>query len=278
MKKTNARKLKASLTCQRTSSRSREALVRNAVRKDAASLLDTVAGFFYAAGMSRNSIARELLKCAERVRSREPRLEADTHQAVVQLAGALRQWWLDPAFLDDRGLPRALPLSGGPHSVESLLAKHVEPRFLPNAITALRKSVTIARNGLWRPQFSRPFVRAFGEDGTRRLQVAVAGVLQTFLRNQLSDRGPGQKNFDRTASVPSFPDALLPELRQRLNKLLMVTLEDVDRILSETDVDGINGARSEVGVSMLLYDFPQRKAVAPGARARNRLVGVASRR
>jgi hypothetical protein len=232
------------------------------VTKDASLLLDTFAGFLVEAGLSRKAVAQELSECAERASRRTPRLMADTQQPVVQLAGALRQWWQDPEYVDDDGYPRPLPLTGPGLSVESLVARHVAKDLRHEAIATLRKSVVITRKGLWKPQSSRPFVRAFGEEGTRRLQVSLAGVLQTFLRNQLSVSAVGQKNFDRTASVPSFPDALLPELRQRLNRLLMVTLEDVDRILSETDTGAHRGGRSEVGVSILLYDFPQQRRAA----------------
>lgn len=247
---------------------SRRSLLRAAVTKDAAVLLDTLAGFLFAAGLSRESIAREFAACAKRMSVRAPRLTADTHQTALQLAGALRQWWQDPEYVDDDGFPKPLPRSGPGPSVESLVAKHVAKEFRQQAIGTLRKSVSITRNGYWKPQSSRPFVRAFGEDGTKRLQVSLAGLLQTFLRNQLSARAVGQKNFDRTASVPSFPDALLPELRQRLNRLLMVTLEDVDRILSEIDTGPSGGSQSEVGVAIYLYDFPQQARVRARGKSR----------
>jgi hypothetical protein len=244
-------------TKRATNIRTRRALLRKAASKDAPMLIDTLAAFFLKAGLSRRIVAAELRACADRVEREAPVLAPNTQRTHLQLAGALRRWWHDPEYVDENGLPKPLPLVGASPSVASLIEQHVDSDARHDAIAILRKSVRVERDGRWKPDASRRFIRAFGEDGIKRLQVSLAGILQTFIQNQLSVRAPGQENFDRTATVLRFPQALLPELRQTLHKRLMLTIEDVDRILSEADNHPKRGEASEVGFAMYLYDFPE---------------------
>jgi hypothetical protein len=240
-----------------TTLQARRAALRGAIAHNAPTLADTLAGFLHEAGMSRADIAREFRAAADRASAKSPRLLPNAEHATLRVAGALRQWWYDPDYLDDDGFPKPLPLVGTGLSVTSLIDKHVSSEVRDEALAILRQSVSVGRDGRWRPHSSRRFLRAFGDDATKRLQVSLAGILRTFLHNQVSVRAPGQKNFDRTATVLQFPDALLPELRQTLHRRLMVALEDVDRIISESNPYPPRGRVSQVGVSMFLYDFSE---------------------
>jgi hypothetical protein len=227
----------------------------DAVRTAASALGEMVGAFFRQAGMSKEEVAATFEQLRDASLARDLEIEANSKAVWRQTADAVTLWWRDPQYLDDEALPRPLPESGPAPSVESLIAATVSPEQRVEAKALLRRTCVTELDGLWRYcEEDTGLLRLSAEHGVDRLMLCMGGMLTTYLDNALRRRDLQiTKNFDQTALVQEFPLALVPELRVKLMKRLMVELQSVDEVLSAGVRRGGVGPVAMVGVTMFMH-------------------------
>jgi hypothetical protein len=238
----------------------------DAVRAAASTFAEMVGAFCRQAGMSKEEVAATFELMRDASLSRELDIEPNSSAVWRQTADAITLWWRDPAYLDDEALPRALPESGPAPSIDSLLCATVAPEQRDEAKALLRRSCVTERDGLWRYcEEDTGLFRLSPDHGVDRLAVCMSGMLKTYLDNALRRRDlQVTKNFDQTALVQEFPLALVPELRAKLMKRLMVELASIDEVLTAAERRDVEGPVAMVGVTMFMH------VSAPKPRSRRR--------
>lgn len=238
-----------------------------AVQAAASALAEIIGAFCVQGGMSKEQVAATLRATSDAVLARDLSIDAAAERAWCAASDAVAHWWRDPRYLDDDGNPRDLPDVGPEPSMASLLAETVAPELRDQAKRIIRQSAAVEEDGTWRYcHEDEGFVRLGADTGVDRLLMCVSGLCKNYLDNAVRRRDlPGTKNFDRTALVRSFPVSLLPELQQKLSKLLQLDLKAADAVLTAGEQEEDTGPVATVGVTMFMHNSPPR---ARGVRGR----------
>jgi hypothetical protein len=203
----------------------------------------------------------------------EPKTPNDPRRAAftAELGHVLTHWYTDPANLDARGEPRALPATGPGASVAKLVRRASPTLDLDVAIGQLLKSGSLRSKGkLYVPTGRRVLFNPKDAVATARGLLPLLGFLDTFDFN-LNRRGKAAPRFEMTALNPSFPVAALEAFKARLMKHGMKFLQDIDNYMRRTEDHGkATDPRATVGVGLFLFEDHQKGPRGRASRRRKR--------
>jgi uncharacterized protein DUF6502 len=220
-------------------------------------------------GIDRNS-TRRLFSKAEKSVARSPyRLhQAADFQTMLRISEILGAWYQEPAFVDENGNPRALPLQGA-KSFATLVTRFL-PRFKPDDIA----DILIAERVLKRDAHGGlvPMRRTviFTQPGPMmldRVPVIVQGLLSTIRHNANSD-GRRATRCERLVTLDRLPVEALPVFNDHIKKLAQSLLNQMDTWANHHQLpDGATSRKktARVGVEVFAYvaSAANRKRDAP---------------
>jgi hypothetical protein len=236
-------------------------------------LISAIAEFLVRSDLPRETVARALETVAIRVRSGEPVSvwQGGVADFTDRLGHAYQAWWNDPAYLDTRGNPVPLRVSGSRRSVGALLRARLEPDEIDYALQALRESpsITIDADGYWRPHEPTLVLRPDRELSFQRLVGLVRGLLNTFHSNN-SKRRSGDGLMERTVVSGNLPANFVPVLSRAVHEHFGQALFAILQMIKNAEQRSGRRSGTEVGVEVFMYELPRAKesrGVPPRPRA-----------
>ncbi|MFQ5586043.1 MAG: DUF6502 family protein [Thermodesulfobacteriota bacterium] len=148
----------------------------------------------------------------------------------------LSGWIKDPRFLDDKGIPRELPLEGEEGSFASLVKAYsgdIPTKALLDEM--LRIGMVELASGRIR-LLSRGYIVKRGEaEKITILGMDVAELIKTIDHNIVS--APSEAFLQRKVVYDNIPEEVLPELRKKVVEMGQECIESVDRVIAQYDRD-----------------------------------------
>jgi len=184
----------------------------------------------------------------------EPRHSWDPTRLAyfADLPHIIAYWYSDPRYLDDGGLPIALPLAGREPSLTGLI-KRVLPREDPQSVAATLVRIKAVRRhrSLYTPMRRSLLL----SKGSARLHCmnTLMGTLRTVDHN-VSGKEP--KMLERTAMNPSFPVSALPALNDWVKVFADRFLHSADGYMQLQEGKDPDGPRVRVGVGVVVFKGP----------------------
>ena len=175
---------------------------------------------------------------------------------VTKACLVLASWHLDPEFLDKRGKPALLKVSGEGRSFEALVAKcgggDVRPSTLLKELTSAG-AVSQRRDGKVQALMRDYIPQSMDEHLVRLWGSVLADVARTYAHNMT--RSPKTvARFERAAVNDRIPAAAVPAFLQILNKEGQAFLERMDQWLTEHQVnDSAQSTSGSVRLGIGLY-------------------------
>jgi hypothetical protein len=168
-------------------------------------------------------------------------------------------WRRDPEFLDGRGRPAVLSLSGEEPSFSGLVRKYSGDMPFRAVLDELERVGAAECDAQGRV---RLIVRAYvplRQDGMKIhiLGADVASLIETIDHNL---RVPDAPFYQRKVLYDNLPDRVLPEFRELAGRSAQALLEKLDRWLSRRDRDvnpSVKGAgRQTAGLGIYYFEEP----------------------
>lgn len=239
-------------------SANREVLA-GAVSACADQFAELVAGLFAESGMDPDTGAEALERAAARLRAGTAALPATTEYPWVQLGDALAMWWRDEAYLDDRGRPRALPTHGPAPSLDDLFERTIDPPLWDAARALLARKAAREQNGIWTLTQDSSVLHLDGHESAQRILFYLTGGLNSWVDNLLRQHEHKRsKNVDRGSVNAAFPEALLPELRNKLHTRMTTILGEIDAWMTYQSQNYKEGPVVLVGLDFMMHASPPR--------------------
>jgi hypothetical protein len=183
--------------------------------------------------------------------------EAVRYQTLHHIAEILDAWYREPAFLNEHGDPRALPLAG-PKSF-STLARRFLPRFNPREIAdILVTERLLERDSTGSVVPLRRSARFAGKSALMmdRVPALVHALFSTLRHNARSSGPPPTMRCERGTLIDRLPVEQIPEFNEYVRKLAYTLLNQTDGWASQRQVpEGIKSRRrlARVGVEVFAY-------------------------
>ena len=216
-------------------------------------ILESLARVLTMSGEAPKALANEFAEICRVVRV--PKLTEELAAgSSIDHGHAISHWYSDPEFLDERGLPRALPFSGE-RSITQLV-RRLEPQADPAAVLAtLRKLRAVRRVG----HRYRPAGRFVSHGHTRKEAIfflvnVLRGILRTIEHNASSD--PKDRLLDRAAINPRFPVRELPVFYGRLRRHTAELLRHADSAMHSKERRRTREATTRLGVMVVAFEDP----------------------
>jgi Family of unknown function (DUF6502) len=196
--------------------------------------------------MSRRDVrrARELLE-------KESGTELEALYRMSRATQVLSGWYRDPDYIDAKGRPKLLPVTG-PDSVESLLRRYA-PDIPPTAMLKELKSVGAIRqtaSGRVRP-VARTFIPSpLDTDGVIRAGEVIGDLARAITHNLVQPDSPAQ--FERRATSRRVLRVSRRAFDRYLESRGMEFLEDMDAWLADHETDDPDKRMIRLGVGVYL--------------------------
>ena len=251
------------------SQRTRKATQRPAVRRplvkriDGARhwprTLDQLVWLLLRAGVTTDQLTQAL--SASLRRHRKTRALAMPSPQVMEYGRVLTYWQHEPAYLDERGSPRSLSLTGRSASFASLVRQSVPKAHASEVLAVLSRHglVSIARTGR-----VRLLAAAFLPRRKQRAQFiaytlsSLEAIIDTCYTN-LTTRDPKNLITQRTAVAERFDMTRLPEYNAFLQDSAAAFLVKHDAWLKRREIKHTTGPRSRIGyVGVGIFGFKGR--------------------
>ena len=179
------------------------------------------------------------------------------NQQYNRAARVLTGWIREPAFLDARGRPAALPFEGAAPSFADLVRRFsgdIPPRAIADELIRVG-AVKRLRDGRLK-LVERAYVPEKNVDEKIRiLGTDVADLIRTIDHNIY---GPAPPFFQRKVAYDAVPAADLDRVRAALAPLAQGALEAMDRVLAGYDTDPAGGGdepgRCRAGVGIYYFE------------------------
>ena len=208
--------------------------------------------------LNTQSARRAFQRAARSVAKSPYRLsEAVRYQTLHHIAEILDAWYREPAFLNEQGDPRALPLAG-PKSF-STLARRFLPRFNPREIAdILVTERLLERDSTGGVVPLRRSARFAGKSALMmdRVPALVHALFSTLRHNARSSGPPPNMRCERGTMIDRLPVEQIPEFNEYVRKLAYTLLNQTDGWASQRQVpEGIKSRRrlARVGVEVFAY-------------------------
>jgi hypothetical protein len=208
-------------------------------------------------GIERRSVRRLFLK-AERSAARSPyRLhQAVDFQTMLRISEILGAWYREPAFLDENGKPRSLPLVGA-KSFASLVARFL-PRFRVDEIVEIlvaERVLQLDARGELIPMRRTVIFTKPGAMMLDRVPVIVQGLLSTIRHNANTDNQRDTR-CERLTTLDRLPVEALPAFNEQVKKLAQSLLNQADNWAMQRQLAPGSRSRKKaarVGVEVFAY-------------------------
>jgi hypothetical protein len=220
-------------------------------------------------GINRQSTRRLFLKAEKSVGRSPYRLHQAVHfQTMLRISEILGAWYREPAFLDENGKPRSLPLEGA-KSFESLVTRFL-PRFRLDDIVEILVSERVLRRDARGELIPMRRTVIFTKPGAMmldRVPVIVQGLLSTIRHNANTEDQKGTR-CERLTILDRLPIEAIPEFNEQVKKLAQSLLNHTDnwamqRRLAAGSRSRKKTARAGVEVFAYLADETHGKRSAP---------------
>lgn len=218
-------------------------------------------------GINRQSTRRLFLK-AEKGRSPYRLHQAVHFQTMLRISEILGAWYREPAFLDENGKPRSLPLEGA-KSFESLVTRFL-PRFKLDDIVEILVAERVLRcdaRGELIPMRRTVIFTKPGAMMLDRVPVIVQGLLSTIRHNANTEDQRGTR-CERLTILDRLPIEAIPAFNEQVKILAQSLLNQTDnwamqRRLAVGSRSRKKTARAGVEVFAYLADETHGKRGAP---------------
>lgn len=204
-------------------------------------------------GHSPKWLSREFDNICSGLEEPEHRFDPQLLHYVADLPHVISRWYTDPKYLDARGVPRALLMSGEESSLSTLI-EHVFPRDDPDAVVeSLIKVGCVRRRGALYEPVSRHLIYT-GDVARLHALSTVGGFLTTVDHNM----GGGEpKLLERAVINPSFPVSALPAFYRRLNQVADDILKALDNEMQPFEESTLAGPRIRLAVGIFAFERSQ---------------------
>lgn len=207
--------------------------------------------------------ARRAYQKAERSVLRSPyRLgEAVRYQTLHQIAEILDAWYREPAFLNENGDPRSLPLIG-PKSF-SALARRFLPGFSPRDLAGILISERLIQRDSKGNVFPVRRAARFGAKSTlmmERVPALLHALFSTLRHNAQATGRPPNTRCERGTLIDRLPVEAIPAFNDYVRKLAYTLLNQTDGWARQRQTpQGIKSRQrlARVGVEVFAYVEPE---------------------
>jgi hypothetical protein len=222
-------------------------------------------------GISPDRAARLFAHARRTAGTRSYRRSDALHMRVMARIGeALKTWYTDPEYLDARGVPASLPLSGA-RSVETLIT-----RFLPK-VNARETARWLMAEGVLREQtsgcvvpvrrvisFIRPNAMVLD-----RIPFLMQALLSTYSHNIEAKATGEETRCERMLTLDQFPVSQVPRFSWEVKRLVPMLLDSLESWAAPhlRAAERKSQKTARVGVEVFSYV----EEPAPRAKVRRRL-------
>jgi len=200
-------------------------------------------------GLHRHVVS-DIVKSAE---ANRPGLAADKDYQRNRLARVLSGWFESPAYTDDDGRPRVLPVDGPEPSFEGLVRSFsgdIYPKIILEELLRVG-AVRILKDGSVRALARRYTLGGADAAALQQLGSAARDLFSTLEHNIAAPAD--NRLFDDSVVSVRLDSAAIPLLRQLLHRRGASFLEDVEGWISERETTGESGSvRAGVMVQMFV--------------------------
>jgi hypothetical protein len=174
---------------------------------------------------------------------------------VTSAASVVAGWRRDPAYLDRKGAPLALPFDGDPPTFSELVRRYGRGDTPARAVLDELVRVSAAsrrKDGHIRLVASAYVPETTSPEALAILGTDVADLIATIDHNLSCDPGAGY--FQRKVAYDNVPEEAIEAIRKRVEREAQAMLEKLDRTISRHDRDsnpkvaGTGRRRTMVGV------------------------------
>ena len=208
-------------------------------------------------GINRQSTRRLFLKAEKSVGRSPYRLHQAVHfQTMLRISEILGAWYREPAFLDENGKPRSLPLEGA-KSFESLVTRFL-PRFKLDDIVEILVAERVLRRDAQGELIPMRRTVIFTRPGAMmldRVPVIVQGLLSTIRHNANTKDQRGTR-CERLTILDRLPVEAIPAFNEQVKKLAQSLLNQADNWATQRQLAPGSRSRKRIaraGVEVFAY-------------------------
>ena len=208
-------------------------------------------------GIDRSSTRRLFLKAEKSVARSPYRLHQAVHfQTMLRISEILGAWYQEPAFLDENGQPRALPLDGA-KSFTSLVTRFL-PRFSPDDIAEILIAERVLRRDARGDVVPMRRTVIFTKPGAMmldRVPVIVQGLLSTICHNANTE-GRTATRCERLITLDRLPVEAVPAFNEHVKKLAQSLMNQTETWANPRQLsDGLKSRKkiARAGVEVFAY-------------------------
>jgi hypothetical protein len=177
---------------------------------------------------------------------------AEVRRRADNAAHVMTLWFSDPAFVDARGAPRALPVRRGDLSIESLV-RQVDPNLdVRQVLRFLQSARALKRIGARYAPRRRVLILP-GADYMTLALAGLFGLLQTLEHNRWGGRGGGRR-LQVYSFNPRVPVSAVAGFEKRLRPLAERLLVQADAGMHLSELGRKKGERT-VRMGVGVYQF-----------------------
>jgi len=183
--------------------------------------------------------------------------EAVRYQTLHHIAEILDAWYREPAFLNENGDPRALPLAG--LKSFSTLARRFLPGFNPRDIADILITERLIQRDSHGDVFPVRRSARFAAKSTlmmERVPALLHALFSTLRHNARSTGRPPNMRCERGTMIDRLPVEQIPEFNEYVRKLAYTLLNQTDGWASQRQApESLNSRRrlARVGVEVFAY-------------------------
>lgn len=199
-------------------------------RSQAISLLYPIAAFFHSGGMTKRQSLAALNKATDYVTKTQGQRELEHIGTPTCYLDLIAKWNREPRFLDSRGRPRALPLSGA-NGFAALVKGSGTRRDPKKLLNVLMRYKNVRRLSDGRIQLVSPLFRASAGSRMAFEPIAcfmndAASTLANTLKSKKALAAPDQ--FWRTVESTQIPKTDAEEFMEFAKERSLLFLEEMD--------------------------------------------------
>ncbi len=171
-----------------------------------AKVLTDIFEIMLACGLPKKHINAVVVRALKSIKTGQERMKVDLPGHLATMALILDAWHRNHHYLNNRGIPRAIPLLGAAPSLEALIcAESIRTKSVAMAhrLKAMRLVVPCG-NGLYKPSNSSALLSTFDPIARQHVARSLSMLLET-IRQNLALRGNSKKLIERIAEVPDLP-------------------------------------------------------------------------
>lgn len=217
------------------------------------------------AGYEARAIQHEVIAACRRAPT--PLVDSPDRRHRGDAGHVMTLWFSDPAFLDARGCPRALPLRGGRLSIEAL-AQRVDPKLdAAQVLGYFEEAGVVKRSGA--RYVPRDRVVMLRDRGYLKVQIrGLLGLLRTLEHNEWCERETPRR-VQLWCHNPRFPVSAIAPFEKRLRGMLTRLAVQVDADMHRCERARKPGERTvTMGVGVYQFEEDPAAEIEPVSRRR----------